>query len=176
MQPPHPDAALARLARPLAEVSDPLAPPALRLLADLSVDVGTPLEVGEVPGQGQRRLIPILGGTVRGPHWQGRILPGGTDFQLIAGARLALLEARYVIETDAGERIYVENRALRSGPPALIARLARGEPVDPALVYFRCTPRFEVSAPALRWMMERLFVGTGVRHPQQVLLRFFELG
>jgi hypothetical protein len=156
--------------------NDPLAAPPLRLLADLSVDVGAPLEVGAVPTLGRRRLIPILGGTVLGPHWQGRILPGGADFQLIAGERVALLEARYVIETDAGDRIYVENHALRSGPPESLARLARGEPVDPALIYFRCAPRFEVSAPALHWMMERLFVGCGVRHPQQVLLRFFELG
>jgi hypothetical protein len=156
--------------------NDPLAAPPLRLLVDLSVDVGAPLEVGAVPTLGRRRLIPILGGTAHGPHWQGRILPGGADFQLIAGERVALLEARYVIETDAGDRIYVENRALRSGPPELLSRLARGEPVDPALIYFRCAPRFEVSAPSLHWMMERLFVGSGVRHPQQVLLRFFELG
>jgi hypothetical protein len=156
--------------------NDPLAAPPLRLLVDLSVDVGAPLEVGAVPTLGRRRLIPILGGTAHGPHWQGRILPGGADFQLIAGERVALLEARYMIETDAGDRIYVENRALRSGPPELLSRLARGEPVDPALIYFRCAPRFEVSAPALHWMMERLFVGSGVRHPQQVLLRFFELG
>jgi len=155
---------------------DPLAAPPLRLLADLSVDVGAVLEVGAVPTLGRRRLIPILGGTAQGPHWRGRVLPGGADFQLITSERVTLLEARYVIETDAGDRIYVENRALRSGPPELIARLARGEAVDPALIYFRCAPRFEVSAPALQWMMERLFIGCGVRHSQQVLLRFFELG
>lgn len=159
-----------------SSTDDPLSAPSLRLLADLSVEVGAPLEVGAVPTLGRRRLIPILGGSAHGPHWQGRILPGGADFQLIAGERVALLEARYVIETDAGDLIYVENRALRSGPPELLARLARGEPVDPASIYFRCAPRFEVSAPALHWMMERLFVGSGVRHPQQVLLRFFELG
>ena len=159
-----------------SSTDDPLSAPSLRLLADLSVEVGAPLEVGAVPTLGRRRLIPILGGSAHGPHWQGRILPGGADFQLIAGERVALLEARYVIETDAGDLIYVENRALRSGPRELLARLARGEPVDPASIYFRCAPRFEVSAPALHWMMERLFVGSGVRHPQQVLLRFFELG
>ena len=158
-----------------SSTDDPLSAPSLRLLADLSVEVGAPLEVGAVPTLGRRRLIPILGGSAHGPHWQGRILPGGADFQLIAGERVALLEARYVIETDAGDLVYVENRALRSGPPELLARLARGEPVDPASIYFRCAPRFEVSAPALHWMMERLFVGSGVRHPQQVLLRFFEL-
>jgi hypothetical protein len=159
-----------------AEVpADPLALPTPVWLADLQVDVGPVLDVGTVPGGGQRRLVPILGGQVQARDWQGRVLPGGTDFQCLPSATLALLEARYVIETDGGDRLYVVNHAVRSGPAELLARLAAGEPVDPAQLYFRCNPRFEVSSPALRWMMERVFVGSGVRHPQQVALRFFEL-
>lgn len=154
---------------------DPLALPAPAWLADLQVAVGPVLEVGQVPGGGQRRLVPILGGQVQARDWQGRVLPGGTDFQCLPSATLALLEARYVIETDGGDRLYVVNHAVRSGPAEVLAQLAAGEPVDPAQIYFRCSPRFEVGSPALRWMTERLFVGSGVRHPQQVALRFFEL-
>ena len=51
----------------------------------------------------------------------------------------------------------------------------RGEPVDPADVYFRCVPRFETSAPALGWLMERVFLGTGLRRPAEVVMRFFEV-
>lgn len=160
-----------------------LAAPPLHPCLALSVEVDAPIEVGpsaSVLGRGHRRVIPITGGQVLCEHasggWRGRVLPGGADFQLIVGGRAALLEARYVIETEAGERLYVENQALRSGPPELVARLARGEPVDPALIYFRCVPRFETAAPALAWMMERLFVGTGARRPERVELRVFELG
>lgn len=156
--------------------------PELRACLRLDVEVGAPIEVGPSAssfGYGHRRVIPITGGSVRCEHangaWNGRVLPGGADFQLIVGDRAARLEARYVIETDAGERIYVENLALRSGSPDAIAKLARGEPVDPALVYFRCVPRFETSTASLAWMMERLFVGTGARRPDRVQLRFFEL-
>ena len=148
--------------------------PLLKPFADLEIEVDTPQQVGQGP-RGVRRLIPILGGTVRGQGWQARVLPGGADFQLLVSDTLAELDARYVLETGAGELIYVRNRALRSGPPELMARLARGEPVDPAAVYFRCTPSFETASPALRWIDERMFVGTGERRPQQVLLRFFEL-
>ena len=148
--------------------------PLLKPFADLEIEVDTPQQVGQGP-RGVRRLIPILGGTVRGQGWQARVLPGGADFQLLVSDTLAELDARYVLETGAGELIYVRNRALRSGPPELMARLARGEPVDPAAVYFRCTPSFETASPALRWINERMFVGTGERRPQQVLLRFFEL-
>ncbi len=56
-----------------------------------------------------------------------------------------------------------------------MARLVRGEPVDPAEVYFRCLPRFECAAPALAWIGERVFVGVGVRRPQTVVMRFFEV-
>lgn len=159
-----------------------LAAPELRACLRLDVEVGAALEVGPSAssfGYGHRRVIPILGGRVRCEHesgaWDGRVLPGGADFQVLVGDRAARLEARYVVETDAGDRIYVENLALRSGSPETIAKLARGEPVDPALVYFRCVPRFETSAKSLAWMMERLFVGTGARRPDRVELRVFEL-
>lgn len=152
----------------------PLAEPRLKIFADLRVEVGAPQQVGQTV-HGLRRLIPITGGTATGDGWSARVLPGGADFQLIVNDRLSELDARYVLETDAGDFIYVQNRAVRSGPPELIARLVRGEPVDPAQIYFRCSPSFETAAPALSWMGERMFVGTGARYPDAVVMRFFEL-
>ncbi|KQB59746.1 MULTISPECIES: DUF3237 domain-containing protein [Acidovorax] len=151
-----------------------LAEPRLKFFADLRVEVGAPQQVGQTV-HGLRRLIPITGGTATGDGWSARVLPGGADFQLIVNDRLSELDARYVLETDAGDFIYVQNRAVRSGPPELIARLVRGEPVDPAQIYFRCSPSFETAAPALSWMGERMFVGTGARYPDAVVMRFFEL-
>ena len=154
--------------------ADPLAPPGLVPFADLEVEVGAPIEVGAVAG-GLRRLIPINGGRCRGRGFTARVLPGGADFQLVTSPTLARLEARYVLETDAGDRIYVHNDAIRTASPAVMARLVHGETVDPAEVYFRCQPRFEVSAPALAWIAERFFIGVGVRRPSTVEMRFFEV-
>jgi hypothetical protein len=150
----------------------PLATPQLQFFADLSIQVDRPQEVGRV-FSAQRRVIPILGGEVTGDGWRGRILPGGADFQLIASDTVAQLDARYVVETDAGDRIFVMNRAVRSAPADITAKLIRGEPVDPALVYFRCAPVFETGSKALAWIHERIFVGTGVRHPDRVEIRVF---
>ena len=150
----------------------PYPAPTLDLFAELSVDVGVPQEVGHTV-HGQRRLIPILGGTARGTGWTARVLPGGADYQLIVSPRLAELDARYVLETDAGDLIYVQNRALRAAAPEITARLLRGDPVDPALVYFRCCPSFETASPALGWIAERLFIGSGVRRPERVEMQFF---
>ena len=151
-----------------------LQPPALRRFLDLRVEVGSPLEVGAV-GAGVRRVIPIVGGTFTGPGWSGRVLPGGADFQLVTSERTARLEARYVLETDAGDRLYVQNTAVRTASAEVMGRLMRGEPVDPADVYFRCAPTFETAAPALAWVMERAFLGGGVRRPGDVVMRFFEV-
>ena len=148
--------------------------PELRRFADLSVSVAAPQEVGATV-HGRRRLIPILGGEVQGQGWQGRVLPGGADFQLIVNERLAELDARYTIELDGGDLIFVSNRAVRVAAPAVMAALMRGEPVDPAQVYFRCSPQFETASPSMAWISERLFVGTGARRPDRVLMRFFEV-
>ncbi len=148
--------------------------PELNFFADLSVRVDKPLEVGQAL-HGMRRVIPILGGEVQGQGWSARVLPGGADFQLILNQRMAELDARYVIETDGGDLIFVQNRAVRTAAPEVMAKLVRGEPVEPESVYFRCSPSFETASNALSWINERLFVGTGARHPDRVVMRFFEV-
>jgi hypothetical protein len=153
---------------------DPLAPPRLEPFADLQVDVGTPQVLGQ-GAQGLRRVVPILGGHAQGKGWKARVLPGGSDFQLIVSETLSHLDARYGLETDAGDLIYVQNRAVRAAPAEVMVKLLRGEPVDPASLYFRCSPSLETSSAALRWVNERIFVGVGVRHPAQVVMRFFTL-
>jgi hypothetical protein len=151
-----------------------LAAPTLKFFADATVQVDTPQEVGPGP-HGFRRLIPILGGEFTGDGWRAHVRSGGADFQLLLGATLAELDARYTLELDGGDLIYVQNRAIRSAPAPVMAKLARGEAVDPAAVYFRCSPSFETASKALGWINERMFVGTGARLPDRVVMRLFEL-
>lgn len=155
-------------------MSSTLPTPGLEFFAHLEVHVDQPQEVGLVPG-GLRRMVPIRGGEVQGQGWRGKVLPGGADFQMILGQTVAHLDARYIIETDGGDRIFVQNRAVRAASAEVTAKLLRGEPVDPAQVYFRCSPSFETTSKALAWVHERIFVGTGARHPDQVVLRYFTL-
>lgn len=156
--------------------------PTLEHVADLTVHVATPVEAGQILGlnsRGRRRIIPITGGTLRGPRLQGRVLPGGADFQLVVSDTAADLDARYIVELDGpeygGQHLYVQNRALRRGSAADIARLVRGEPVDPAAIYFRSVPTFEVSCPTLAWLTESVFVGTGARYPDRVEISLYRL-
>jgi uncharacterized protein DUF3237 len=150
-------------------------PPPLSHVMHLEVVVDRPIEIGETPA-GQRRVIPITGGEVSGPLLSGRVLPGGADFQLIRTGTETVAEARYVIETDRGERVYVENVGLRTGSAEDIARLRQDLPVDPARIYFRSSPRFETAAPRLAALTSHVFVGSGQRHPTAVVFDFFQVG
>ena len=46
-----------------------------------------------------------------------------------------------------------------------MARLAAGQPVDPAEMYFRIQPRFETADPRYLWLNRILAVGIGERLP-----------
>jgi hypothetical protein len=133
----------------------------------LAIQVGAPIVAGNL-GHGVRRVIPILGGEVRGEGIKGTIFPVGADFQTIRPNGFTELEAKYAFEMDDGAIVYIENIGIRFGPKALIDRIARGEVVDPALIYFRSVPRFETGAEKYRWLMDNLFVGVGARHPDRV--------
>jgi len=55
----------------------------------------------------------------------------------------------------------------------VIARLNAGEAVDPALIYFRGSPVLEAPEGTHGWLNRHVFVCTGQRHPNGVLIRFF---
>jgi Protein of unknown function (DUF3237) len=157
--------------------SSTLPAPALQHVFDLTVYVAAPIEAGTVIGlnsRGKRRIIPITGGTVTG-QVNGKVLPGGADFQIVVSDTTADLDARYMVELDSGEHIFVQNRALRRGAAPDIAKLVRGEHVSPETIYFRCVPTFEVSSPALEWLTQSIFVGTGARFPDHVQLSIYRL-
>jgi hypothetical protein len=155
-----------------------LHPPTLTHVTDFKVTVSQPIDAGQVQGlttSGRRRIIPITGGTVQGPLLKGKVLAAGADFQIVLSDTCADLDARYMLQLDSGEHIFVQNRAIRRGSAENIAKLVRGELVDPDQIYFRCVPTFEVSSPKLKWLTESIFVGTGARFPDYVFISIFKL-
>jgi uncharacterized protein DUF3237 len=132
------------------------------------------LTLGQTP-RGERRIINILGGRVEGAKLNGSVLPGGADWQIIRHDGVTELEARYTIETVGGARILVVSEGLRHGPPDVMARLARGEPVDPDLYYFRTCMRFETADPAIAWLNRILALGRGIREARAVRIDVYEV-
>ena len=149
-------------------------PPALIFAFTLHVQVGPPTEVGEMPA-GRRRIIPILGGTFEGPAIRGTILVGGADWQIVQGDGVARLDTRYTLQTDSGTLIYIQNAGVRHASPDATRKLLAGEAVDPSEVYFKTVPTFETSAPELQWLTRSVFVGTGERHPAEVIVHVWRV-
>jgi len=150
------------------------APPKLEFAFELRAEVADPTIIGDVPG-GLRRIVNIVGGTFQGPKLKGMILPGGADWQLIRQDGFTEVDARYTLQTEAGDLIYVSNIGMRHAPPDVMKKLNAGESVDPALVYFRAVPKFETREPGLQWLMRSIFVATGERYPNGVLIRFWRV-
>ena len=148
--------------------------PQLSFAFEARVRIAAPIDLG-VTRNGHRRIIPILGGEVEGTQLRGKVIAGGADWQILHPDGSADLEARYTIQTDDGALIYVLNRGIRRGDPEVLKRLNAGQPVDPDQVYFRSAARFETSAPAYSWLADALFVGSGERHPDHVVLRFYRV-
>jgi hypothetical protein len=146
--------------------------PRLEHLFRAVVEIAAPVSVGVTP-RGERRIIPITGGRFEGPELTGEVLPGGADWQLVCPDGTALLEARYTLRTRDGALVYVRNRGVRSGRPDVLARLARGEVVDPASYYFRTRPEFETGAPQYAWLNDVLAVCSAVRAANAVTLDFY---
>jgi Protein of unknown function (DUF3237) len=151
-----------------------LQPPKLSHALTLRVQVGAPVELGQV-ARGRRRIIPILGGTFEGPNIRGRVLAGGADWQIVRQDGLAELDTRYTLQTDAGGLIYIQNAGIRHAPPDVTKKLLAGEPVDQSQVYFKTVATFETSAAELQWLTRSIFIGTGERHPSEVIVRVWRI-
>ena len=145
-----------------------------RPLFDLRVDLAEPLDLGHTPA-GHRRVINIVGGDFSGERLSGVVLQGGADWQIVRADGVAVLDARYTLRATDGALVQVTSQGLRRGPPEVMARLARGEEVDPAEYYFRTAMRFETSAPGLAFLNAILAVSFGRRTPNAVHLRVAEV-
>ncbi|MDS0295729.1 DUF3237 domain-containing protein [Halogeometricum luteum] len=147
--------------------------PTLEHVFDIDVEVDEPIEIGDT-GDGQRRIIPITGGTVSG-RIQGHVISAGADYQLFRTDRPTELVAKYAFETNDGSRVYVENRGIRSASSEVKERLRDGDSVSPDEVYFQSTPRFETSDADLEWLTRNVFVASGTRQPRGVKLAVYRV-
>ncbi|WP_460772658.1 DUF3237 domain-containing protein [Microbacterium sp. GXF7504] len=139
----------------------------------VEVELG-PLEDHGMTRAGHRRVVPITGGTVTGAL-EGEILPGGADWQLVRADGAVEVDGRYTARTRDGALLYLQARGVRSGDPAVLEALLRGEHADPAAYYFRTVLTIETSAPELAWLEHRLFVCAAEREADAVRYTAYEV-
>lgn len=123
-----------------------------------------------------RRVGEMTAGRFVGERLSGDVLPGGADWQIARADGAVLLDARVVLRTDDGAEIAMDYSGIRTGPAEVIARLGRGEPVDPRDYYFRTAPRFATADPRYDWLNRILAVAIGHRLPEGPVYSVFEIG
>jgi hypothetical protein len=160
-------AAAVTAAGPAAALAAP-APFEIPTAGELAVEVtallGPVVNIGPA-SNGVRRLIPITGGSFKGPRIQGEVIPGGGDWQTTRADGCTVLEAIYALKTSDGAAITVRNLGL-------IAPRPDGK------VYIRTVPSFDAPRGPHDWLNQSVFVGTleVVDPGKAVRLRMFRVG
>jgi hypothetical protein len=140
----------------------------------MSLDV-LPLQIVVATPGAFRRVGVVPGGRFEGERLSGVVLQGGADWQDVRTDRSVTLDVRLVLKTTDEAMIGMTYRGLRHGPPEALARLDRGETVDPAEYYFRTACFFETASKRYGWLNEILAVGLGHRYPDAPVYSVFEL-
>lgn len=157
-------------------MSDTAAPvPGLEPAFTVDARLG-PLEDHGVTRAGHRRVIAVAGGRVSFLPSDGglerpldaEILPGGADWQVVREDGTIEIDTRYSALTSAREYVHLRTSGVRSGPPAVLAALLAGEPVDPSAYYFRVAVHLETAAARLSYLERSLFVASAIRGADSV--------
>jgi hypothetical protein len=145
-----------------------------RLMFVMRLEVKPPLVVGSPPDS-YRRIGVIPGGSFEGDHLSGKVLDGGSDWQTIRPDGAVNLNVRLVLRTNDDALVLMTYQGVRYGPPDVIARIDRGEVVDPESYYFRINPLFQTSAPQYDWINHVVGIGIGHRLADGPIYSIFEL-
>jgi hypothetical protein len=80
-----------------------------------------------------------------------------------------------VLKTSDDALIGMTYRGIRQGPADAIARLEKGEVIDPASYYFRIAPLFETEATRYTWLNNIVAIGIGHRFADGPVYSVFEV-
>lgn len=113
---------------------------------------------------GHRQYIPITGGTVTGPKFHGKVLPGGWDWQLFLPNGCGSLAANYMLQADDGAIVNVSNKGVFCGAGS-------GKSI--------WSPVFEAPKGAYDWMTTGTFIDVlsmaGTPGHPAVRIRFYQV-
>ncbi|MDQ1292299.1 MAG: cellulose 1,4-beta-cellobiosidase [Actinomycetota bacterium] len=122
----------------------PQPPPGAEPVLRLSLTVGTVHDVG-VTQYGQRRVLDVTGGTVRGGRVRGTVLTGGLDLEMTLTGGSVELEELDMLRLDDGTLVYLRTCGVAPAGEETV----------------RIVPDFEVATSgSYAWLGSGSFVGT----------------
>jgi hypothetical protein len=145
-----------------------------RPLIAVKLDVRAPMPVIATPGA-QRRIGVVTGGSFDGERLAGVVMDGGSDWQTLKADGTVALDVRLVLKTDDDAFIAMTYRGVRHAPADVLARIDKGEVVDPESVYFRIIVQFETAAPKYDWLNHVVAIGVGHRRADGPVYSVFEV-
>jgi hypothetical protein len=147
----------------------PLPNPKLRLVFQIDAVIGTPVDFGESADGRRRRIVPHVGGSFTGSGLIGKVLPGVSgDWLTINPDGSSVGDIRMGLHATSGANLYLQMRAVRHGPPEVLARLAAGADVDPSEYVFRAGAQIETPQVELNWLNLGVFTVVAGRRPDGV--------
>jgi Protein of unknown function (DUF3237) len=145
-----------------------------RPLFVMRLDVHPLQIIGAAPGA-YRRVGVVPSGIFDGEGLCGQVLDGGSDWQNVRSDGSTTLDVRLVLKTSDDALIAMTYGGIRQGALDVIARLEKGEAVDPVDYYFRIAPLFETAAPRYAWLNNVVAIGIGHRRADGVTYSIFEV-
>ncbi|KAK4565362.1 hypothetical protein LTR86_003979 [Recurvomyces mirabilis] len=126
------------------------------------------LQLGQTKGGAQRIIVPLSTGFIRGPDFEAKVLPSGSDWlSLDSTSGFGHLDVRINARSEEGDMIYAHYTGIIK-MDAVTQKILAGEPgvktTKPEDHYFVSTPVFEVSSERLKWMEQSVFVSHGHFH------------
>lgn len=143
-------------------------------LLTLHLTIGTTYPIGPI-AEGNRRIVTVSNGRFEGSRLSGVVEPGGADWVLDRPGGGLSLDVRLVLRTHDDALIALRYKGIRHGPPDIMAKVARGEAVEPSLFYFRVSPKFETASTRYAWLNDIVAVGTGHRRPDGPTYEIYEV-
>jgi len=150
--------------------------PALEFVFSVHIRLLPATYLGPSPWGSERAAVYLAEGRFEGPDIRGRVVPGsGGDWALIRPDGVLDFDARYLLETDDGVTIYLQNRGYRWASKEVMDKLRRREQVDASEYYMRVTPRFEVQSGKYDWLSKYVFIGVAEKIPEGNIISYYKV-
>ena len=110
--------------------------------------------------------ITVVGGEIFGPRLKGIVVPfSGGDASQVRPDGVLTLDARYLLETDDGVRLFLNNVGIRDGSAQVAQGVDAGVVVDTEAWDLRMSPVFDAPPGKYDWLTRSTFAGIGRKLP-----------
>lgn len=133
----------------------------MKKLFDLTVCQKDDIDMGKTCC-GEILISPTGGGAFSGPEMCGRVVPAGMGTTRTPGPGVNDIDAPMLLETDDGEHILMNIKAIFDTDLEIERKLMAGEKVDPDEYYYKGVVSFITGSEKYRWLERKICVCNGV--------------